>query len=945
MKNSVSFLKLTTVLSLFIQFTVSPQTRGLTSEIRQAFLRSNEITTVIFNYGAIGKPNYLGNLADLAYKGLGYMFDFGPVVGTKVLSANGDSVIIFSDPQILASQGDYDPTGTLKWGWLPRAGFANPLSNEFASKSKPETWPTDWTEWPEDSAFTGSLDEVYFVMDDFTNREFLYFPSSDDTSMRGLGLSCEVRMMQFGGNLANSLILKYRLKNEGTNPLNNLWFSFYGDPHIGGPGDYADDALEYYSNPYSPRYPNTSGFIHCLDRDGIGFSSLKTYSLNFVPLDGFGENKIASLYAENYGILFPKDDSAFYSALERGLNARDTIIGEMDYMLVFSGEKFSLSPGETKDFVLGLVFADGLIKSLEKVSEIRHHYLWREMQITPSAFGGNLDHSFDITQFPTGEQSGNISLSWAYTGVSPNSKLFIEISSNSGETWLAVEDDLPVNGSYSLQSENYLDGRNYLVRLVAYNSVDRTKYYYKVVPEKFTINNAINAQPEIQLITNFEDLTVSRLPFTFEVNCEDADNSILNYSLYYQIADDSAFIPVTLHKNVDAGVNQIVLPEGNLPNRSTYKLKFVLSDGIVDTSITTRQFTIERDAGFYPENTVFHKTGFSDAVLRPAIVDHRGIIYGSEYEITFSNLPQKDSVGFVSVKNLNTGNVLLDKEKLSPFGSTSPFENIYLDIFDVPTKINYSQTGFTDTSLNIYFTTTFPPIVGSPSRHKKAAEDWILVFNSLDTNSQGNYLFPADTMTNQLLNPLVTPFRLKSLTFNKDVKCLIFEPASTRNGKWDKEESLILRPTILQGEFDVSWQINFSFPTDIAPTAGDTLFISTLKGLSPADTFLFRADSNFILTSITGNSLMPKTNILYNNYPNPFNPATTIKFALINNANVELKVYDILGREVGNLLSGEVTAGEHTVQFDANSLASGVYIYQLKVNGSSMQARKMLLLR
>lgn len=945
MKNVSSFLTLSLVFLVLFQFTVSPQTKGLTSEIRQAFLSANGIKSVVFNYGSIGKPNYLGNLYDLAYKGLGYMYDFGPVVGTKVLSANGDSVIIFSDPQILASQGDYDPTGTLKWGWLPRAGYANSLSNEIASKNKPETWPVNWTEWPEDPAFTGSLDEVYYVMDDFTNREFLYFPSSQDTSMRGLGLSCEVRIMQFGGNLSNSLIIKYRLKNEGTNPLNNLWFSFYGDPHMGGPNDYADDVLEYFSEPFSPRYPNTFGFIHCSDGDGRGDFNLKTYSLNFVPLDGFGENKISSLFSENYGILFPKDDGAFYSALENGLSARDTIISEMDYMLVFSGEKFSLSPGETKDFLLALVFADGLLKSLERVSEIRNHYLWRDMQNTPAASGGNLEYSIDITQFPTGDQSGNILFSWAYTGVSLNAKLFIEISSNNGATWLAVKDDLPVNGSYSLQSENYLDGRNYLARLVAYNPADRTKYYYKVVPEKFTINNAVNAQPEIQVITDFENLTVSRLPFTFEVNCEDADNTILNYSLYYQIADDSAFIPVTLHKQVNEGINQIVLPEGNLPNRSTYKLKFVLSDGIVDTSITTGQFSIERDAGFYPENAVLHKSGVSDAVLRPAIVDHRGINYGSEYEITFNNLPQKDSVGFVSVKNLTTGSLLLDKEKISPFGSTTPFENIYLDIFDEATRINYSQTGFSDTSLNNYFSIQLPMTIGNPLYWRKTPEDWILVFNSLDTNSQGNYLFPADTLINQSSNPVIAPFRLESVTHGIKGKALVYEPASTRNGKWDKGESVILRPTFLQHNLDLTWQINFSFPTEIAPTAGDTLFISTLKGLSPADTFIFKADSNFILTSINGNSLVPISNVLYNNYPNPFNPATIIKFSLANNAYIELKVYDILGREVSKLLSGEVTKGEHTVLFEANTLASGVYIYLLKVNGATLQTKKMLLLR
>ena len=81
------------------------------------------------------------------------------------------------------------------------------------------------------------------------------------------------------------------------------------------------------------------------------------------------------------------------------------------------------------------------------------------------------------------------------------------------------------------------------------------------------------------------------------------------------------------------------------------------------------------------------------------------------------------------------------------------------------------------------------------------------------------------------------------------------------------------------------------------------------------------------------------------NYPNPFNPSTRISFAIPNNANVTLKVYDILGNEVAQLLSNEQrAAGRYEVNFDASNLASGTYIYKLQA-GDFVQTKKMILLK
>ena len=88
----------------------------------------------------------------------------------------------------------------------------------------------------------------------------------------------------------------------------------------------------------------------------------------------------------------------------------------------------------------------------------------------------------------------------------------------------------------------------------------------------------------------------------------------------------------------------------------------------------------------------------------------------------------------------------------------------------------------------------------------------------------------------------------------------------------------------------------------------------------------------------------PKDFSLSQNYPNPFNPATTITYQLPKNGSVTLKIYDMLGKEVKTLVNEQKEMGGYTVQFDASSLASGMYVYQLRVN-DFVSTKKMLLLK
>jgi len=88
----------------------------------------------------------------------------------------------------------------------------------------------------------------------------------------------------------------------------------------------------------------------------------------------------------------------------------------------------------------------------------------------------------------------------------------------------------------------------------------------------------------------------------------------------------------------------------------------------------------------------------------------------------------------------------------------------------------------------------------------------------------------------------------------------------------------------------------------------------------------------------------PRDFALYQNYPNPFNPTTKIRYTISSRQFVTLNVYDALGREVAALVNEEKESGNYEVQFNGNSLPSGLYFYQLKA-GSFIQTKKLVLLK
>jgi hypothetical protein len=122
-----------------------------------------------------------------------------------------------------------------------------------------------------------------------------------------------------------------------------------------------------------------------------------------------------------------------------------------------------------------------------------------------------------------------------------------------------------------------------------------------------------------------------------------------------------------------------------------------------------------------------------------------------------------------------------------------------------------------------------------------------------------------------------------------------------------------------------------------------TLWILSNDSLPGNGAHRIRLEVNQIGGSDSEPSELPTRFQLYPNYPNPFNPSTTIAFDLPKTEFVSLKVFDLLGREVAVLNHGVIAAGHHSLSFDGSALASGIYFYRIQAGSFSANQKLMLL--
>jgi hypothetical protein len=103
-------------------------------------------------------------------------------------------------------------------------------------------------------------------------------------------------------------------------------------------------------------------------------------------------------------------------------------------------------------------------------------------------------------------------------------------------------------------------------------------------------------------------------------------------------------------------------------------------------------------------------------------------------------------------------------------------------------------------------------------------------------------------------------------------------------------------------------------------------------------------DGENLITDVGGLPVTVEAYALEQNYPNPFNPSTIIRFSIPEQTNATLKIFNSIGQEVASLFNGEVSAGNHEVNFNASALSSGVYFYRIQTP-SFTDTKKMILIK
>ncbi|NOX37757.1 MAG: hypothetical protein GXO78_09510 [Calditrichaeota bacterium] len=344
---------------------------------REGVMDGNKIRTVFYNYGSVGRPNTEPSIEWPKESGHGYAYEFGPIIGALVVDVHGDTIPIFSEA--LIDGGDRSPSGKV-WGWQPLPTSLNTNSPTPAMSNNPDSWPRNQTPdnpfynpnytseddmflWPGiDTLGQISADlEAYWVMDDRDNDEFEYYPFINDSSRRGLGLQLACRLMQFSASLAEDIIFYIiDVKNVSDKRLDKVVVGMFGDPHIGGPGDFSDDLAGFDS---------TLNMVYCWDNPGssndygIPWEELGWLGFKFLesPKDSTGkELGLTSFAAPKYASAMgnPSDDIRMWEMFKPGRFDIGTT-EPSDNVFLFGSGYFSLDPGETQRYSIAIIMGKG----------------------------------------------------------------------------------------------------------------------------------------------------------------------------------------------------------------------------------------------------------------------------------------------------------------------------------------------------------------------------------------------------------------------------------------------------------------------------------------------------------------------------------------------------------------------------------------------------------
>ncbi len=405
---------------------------------------------------------------------------------------------------------------------------------------------------------------------------------------------------------------------------------------------------------------------------------------------------------------------------------------------------------------------------------------------------------------------------------------------------------------------------------------------------------------------------------------------------------------VNIHYSTDGGNGWQILAEEietnssylwnttSFPNGISYRLKLSITDGIVENeSKTSSVFELWNEFSSLPDSMVVHLQGGGNGLLSVSVVDPSSTT-GHIYEVTFNDT-SKDYTTY-DVFDLDAGVfVVEDCEQLSWELAGPEFGGLRLVINDIEEiTIDESGTGWSQGNCNL-IVNIFP----SYNYANLIPVDYQIHFYDeiVDTSVIGNEQ-PINFLTWNVTDSVIVDV----VFYDNDENGIV------------SAGDIIIPVNYSDGEPNPTWRLEFENPDTgsvVLPENGDVFSLITNKPFSYRDSFEIISPPMGIQSSLPGK--IPETFVLEQNYPNPFNPLTEIVVKLPVLSEVEITIFDLLGREVRHLISQELVMGKHQILWngkdnDGKLVASGIYLCIVKakaVNGDKpfFSAIKMALLK
>jgi hypothetical protein len=901
----------------------------LPSDTKSLIMNGNNISASVYNTGVFSQLASIHNVSDFAWKGLGYAYNVGFVVGAKVQAdgSSGAGLLIVDEGFNNTTDGEYGPDGS-KWGWLPVAGYANPLSSEFAINTRPVTWPSEWSVWP--GMFTAGKNiadvESYYVINDFSNREFPYYPFPADTLKRGLGVQVSVRHFQFDNSTVGDVFFsRYEMENKSPTSLSQVVAGIFLDPHIGGSSDYYDDAA-FVSHEGQLAYfwdPDNKSEIPTFKPGYLAIQFEETPMESAVT-----ELGLTSFAAPSFGTIRPKNDAAMWDMLTPGRFGVDGYYPTIgDNVGILGTGYFPLAPTNSSVLAVGMLLADNLAAMIDLADLTSRQY-----RIYFSAGGkGNPSLALSLQAPVAGQkvQSSTMTITWTSAALDNDTTIDLYYSNTYDQQWKSVRRGIRNTGTYDWDISTMRDGAFYRVYLV---NRKNNQAAFDSSAGFFTIDHSGDAPPEIALITPSKNRILSNTCLA-RWAAGDADGDPVTVVLSTSIDGGDHYTELTSVANN----GMFAFDTRMYANTLFFRLKLEARANGKSVFVESPLCTIQNAFPVIRDSVINHVTGYATGKITP-LVFNPIMLTGHTYRVAFDSLNGKL---VYSVTDQQTKAIKITADTLSTFyGAGQVFDGICLWFSNEVNGPDSSVSGFIPSSVNLR------ALVAKPSVgiFMPAPFDLKFTFTSLDTTSNGRWISPGDTLPPINGSTLVTcPFRITNNTDNTAIACLVKDLGKI--GRWDYgDEIVVLTPAPYKtSAVSVMMGVTFYPPSipgqNIVVKTGDSFIARNKKAFMIGDVYEFIADSRNVQTGAHSPQQTPVTYELGQNFPNPFNPTTAIRFSLPEAGWVHLQIFDILGRSVETLVDGQLSAGNYHLNWNASQYSSGVYFVRIRIESPDGRAR------